>query len=129
MAYDLHIERADERRIALNEWRDAVKATEGVRLFTAASHTLTIPSTGQVATFRASEGDTEVFFPDVGQWHFVFLWRGKSAVFAARFDTTDTSHPIWRAAVALATRLGAAIRGDGGELYDFHTGKAMGSNG
>ena len=39
MAYDLHIERADETPIALSEWRAAIEATEGVRLFAAAAHT------------------------------------------------------------------------------------------
>jgi hypothetical protein len=123
MAYDLHIERGDERPIALSEWRAAVEATEGVRLFAAAAHTTTNPKTGEVIRIGAREGDTEVFFPDTGEWHSVFRWRGKSAVFAARFDPTETSHPVWRAAVALATRLGAVIRGDEGEAYDFQTGE------
>ena len=59
MAYDLHIERAGERPIALNEWRAAVEATAGVRLFTAAVHTATNPRTGATVSFRAREGDTE----------------------------------------------------------------------
>jgi hypothetical protein len=117
MAYDLHIERADETPIALSEWRDAIDATEGVRLFAAAAHTITNPKTGEVIRIGAREGDTEVLFPD-GQWVSVFRWRAKSAVFAARSDPT-----AWRAAVALATRLGAVIRGDEGELYDFQTGE------
>jgi hypothetical protein len=63
-----------------------------------------------------------VLFSD-GEWISVFRWRGESAAFTARFDPTKTSHPAWRAAVALATRLGAVIRGDEGELYDFQTGE------
>ena len=111
MAYDLHIERADETPIALSDWRAAVEATEGVRLFAAAAHTITNPKTGEVISIGAREGDTEVLFPD-GEWVSVFRGRGESAVFAARFDPTETSHPAWRAAVALATGLGAVIRGD-----------------
>lgn len=122
MAYDLHIERADETRIALSEWRAAIEATEGVRLFAATAHTITNPKTGEVISIGAREGDAEVLFPD-GEWISVFRWRGKSAAFTARFDPTETSHPAWRAAVALATHLGAEIRGDEGEAYDFQTGE------
>jgi len=122
MAYDLHIERADERPIALSEWRGAVEATEGVRLFAAAAHTITNPKTGEVISIGARDGDAEVLFPG-GEWHSVFRWRGESAVFAARFDPTETSHPVWRAAVSLATHLGAVIRGDEGDAYDFQTGE------
>jgi len=123
MAYYLHIERADESPIAFSEWRAAVEATEGGRLFAAAAHTGINPKTGEVFSMRTSEGDTEVFFPDENEWGSIFRWRGESAVFSARFDTTETSHPTWRAAVALATLLGATIRGDDGEVYDLKTGE------
>ena len=122
MAYDLHIERAGEQPLTLNEWLAAVGATEGLRLFAAAARTVTNPQTGEVISIRASEGDAEVLFPD-GERRSVFRWRGQSAVFAVRFDPTETSHPVWRAAVSLATHLEAVIRGDEGEVYDFQTGE------
>lgn len=122
MAYDLHIERADESPIALSDWRAAIEATEGVRVFAAAAHTVTNPKTGEVISIGAREGDAEVLIPD-GEWISVFRWRGESAAFTARFDPTETSHPAWRAAVALATRLRAVIRGDEGEVYGFQTGE------
>jgi hypothetical protein len=125
VAYYLHIERADESPIAFSEWRTAVEATEGVRLFAAAAHIGINPQTGEVLSMRAGEGDTEVFFPEENEWGSIFMWRGKSAVFAARFDTTETSHPAWRAAVALAILLGATIRGDEGEVYDPKTGNVL----
>jgi hypothetical protein len=124
MAYDLHIERPEKQPIALSEWRLAVQATEGVRLFGANAHRIRNPKTGEVISVGAREGDAEVFFADVGEWRAVFLWRGESAVFAARFDTTDKSHPVWKAAVALASRLGATIRGDEGEEYLSSSGGA-----
>ena len=124
MAYDLHIERTNQEPIALSEWRAVVENTNGVRLFAGAGHTVTNPKTGEVISVGARDGDTEVFFPNDSEWRSVFRWRGKSAVFAARFNTTETSHPVWQAAVALASRLDAVIRGDGGEIYDFETGKA-----
>jgi hypothetical protein len=125
MAHDLHIERPDGLLIPLSEWRAAVEATEGVRLFTADRHTMTIPDTGQVVNTRAREGDAEVFFRDSGEWRFVFRWFEGAAAFKPRFELTETAHPVWRAAVALATRLGAVIRGDEGESYDFHTGEMI----
>ena len=123
MAYDLHIERPHNSPIALSEWFAAVEKVEGVRLFAAAAHTITNPKTGEVISIRAREGDAEVFFPEKDEWHSVFRWRGESAVFAATFDPTETSHPVWRAAVKLANHLGAELRGDGGELYDLETGE------
>jgi hypothetical protein len=122
MAYDLHIERADESSIALVDWRAAIETSEGERLFAAAAQTITNPKTGEVISIDAREGDVEVLFPG-GEWVSVFRWRGESAAFTARFDPTETSHPAWRAAVALATHLGAVIRGDEGEIYDFQTGE------
>lgn len=123
MAYYLHIEGQTRPPIELSEWRAAVEALEGVRLFAAAAHTVINPKTDEVISIGAREGDTEVFFSDTDEWHSIFRWRGDSAVFAPQFDPTETSHPTWRAAVALATHLGAVIRGDEGEVYDFETGE------
>jgi hypothetical protein len=131
MAYDFHIERKRDSPdsnltpISLAECRAAVAATEGVRLFAARAHTITNPKTGEVISIPAREGDAEVFFSDGGQWHSVFRWRGDSAVFAGRVDPRDTSHPVWVAAVALATYLSAVIRGDRGEIYDLQTGEII----
>ena len=48
-----------------------------------------------------------------------------SAAFKARFEAGDASHPAWAAAVSLADRLGAEIRGDAGEVYDLQTGQVI----
>src|SRR5438552_1468230 len=37
----------------------------------------------------------------------------------------DASHPVWAAAVALASHLDAVIRGDEGEIYDLQTGEIV----
>lgn len=128
MAYELHIKRSDENPIALSEWHAAIKATEGTRIITTATHAITNPKTGEVIKVGAREGDAEVYFAESDKWQAVFRWRGKSAAFAARFDAAGPSHPVWKAAVALATRLGATIRGDSGEVYDFHTVKVIGGS-
>ena len=40
-----------------------------------------------------------------------------------QFRAGDSSHPVWSKAVELASRLGAVIRGDDGEIYDLATGE------
>jgi hypothetical protein len=133
MGYDLHIERpaddpdAEPIPIPLEEWRAAIAATEGVRLVTAAAHTWTNPASGQVLSVPAQDGDAEVFFPADGQWRSVFRWSsdGGAASSSARFDPGDLAHPVWIAAVALASRVGGAIRGDDGERYDLQTGEIV----
>jgi hypothetical protein len=135
MAYALHIERpaddpdAQPIPIPLEEWRAAIAATPGVRLFAAAEHTWTNPASGQVISIPAHDGDAEVFFPADGQWRSVFRWSsdGGSASFAARFDPGDLAHPVWAAAVALASRLGATNQGGDGEIYDLKTGEIVDS--
>jgi hypothetical protein len=122
MAYCLHIERAAEKPIALCEWQAAIQSTQGVRLFAAEAHIGTNPTTGEILSMRAGEGDAEVYLPESGEWTSVFRWFGESAAFAPRVDVIDPAHPTWKAAVALATFLGAGIRGDEGETYDFATG-------
>ena len=123
MAYDLHIERIGGAPITLEEWRAATASTDGIRLRAAVPHTITNPKTGEIISMSSREGDAEVFFTQDDRWQFVFRWRGDSAVFAARFDPIEPSHPVWAAAVGLASHLGAKIRGDDGEVYDFQTGK------
>lgn len=131
MAYCLHICRptkdpdSDPTPIPLEEWRAAVAATEGVRLFSGKAHIATLPTKGQVVKVSANEGDAEVFFPSDGQWYPVFRWFEGSASFAARLEPGDASHPVWAVAASLATHLGAAISGDEGENYDLRTGQVI----
>ena len=133
MPYCLHISRLTEdpdedlTPIPLEEWRAAVAVTEGVRVFTGKSHIATLPTTGQVIKVSANEGDAEVFFPSDDRWYLVFTWFEGSASFAARLDPADASNRVWAVAASLATRLGAVIRGDEGELYDLRTGRVMGT--
>jgi hypothetical protein len=135
MGYDLHIERtrnlpdSDPTPISIEEWRAAITATEGVRLFAGDFHGVRNPKTGQYVGVRASDGDVEVFFPDEEQWYCVFHWFEGSANFRGRCKLGDTSDPVWASAVALASRLGALIRGDEGEIYDLRTGAIIGSVG
>src|SRR3954451_18905137 len=109
MAYYLHIERAGDdpdfeaRAIPLQEWRAAVQATKGVRLFATQAHTATNPQTGEIISVRANADDVEVYFADDDRWHAAIYWHKSSAAIPARqLQPGDTSNPVWVAAVDLA---------------------------
>jgi len=129
MAYELHIERVplsdggEPTPIPLDEWKSALSAIEGVRLCSPGANTITNPKTGEVISIPRRDGDAEVYFPDERAWHQVFRWFEGAAHVNARFEPGDSSHPVWAAAVALASRLGAVIRGDDGGVYDLQTGE------
>mgnify|MGYP000896878071 CR=1 FL=1 len=131
MAYELHIERlplSDEGEptpIPLDEWKSALSATEGVRTCPSGANSITNPKTGGIISIPSRDGDAEVYFSDERAWHPVFRWFKGAAHVNARFEPGDSSHPVWVAAVALATRLGAVIRGDNGEAYDLQTGEVI----
>lgn len=131
MAYELHIERfppntEDGRTpIPLADWKSALSAVEGVRLCPLGVNTITNPKTGERISIPRSDGDAEVYFPHERVWHPVFRWFEGVVHVNATFEPGDSSHPAWTAAVALASRLNAAIRGDDGEVYDLETGRII----
>jgi len=131
MAYELHIERlpvndeGEPTPIPLEDWKAAIAATQGVRLFTADAHTITNPATGEVISIAKRDGDAEVYFPEVGKWISAFRWFEGSAKFNARFMSGKLHDPVWMAAAALASHLDAVIRGDEGERYDLKTAEVI----
>lgn len=131
MAYEFHIERLplnDECEltpIGLEDWKAALSATEGVRLCSPGANTITNPKTGDIISIPRRDGDAEVCFPDEQAWCPVFRWFEGAAHVNAKFDPGDLSHPVWAAVTALASRLGAVVRGDHGEIYDLQTGEMI----
>jgi len=131
MGYDLHIERrgrdadADPIAIPLEEWKAALSAAEGVRLLSDREVRTTNPKTGEVISISTRDGDAEVFWTEDGKWRPAFSWRRGSVKFAGHLEPGDRAHPVWAAAVVLAARLGAMIRGDEGEVYDLETGEVV----
>ena len=131
MAYELHIERlplndeGEPTPIPLGDWKAALAATKGVRLCPPGVYSITNPMTGEVISMPLQDGDAEIYFPDARAWYPAFGWFEGAAQFKAMFEPGDSSHPVWAAAVALASRLGAVIRGDDGEVYDLRTGKII----
>jgi hypothetical protein len=131
MAYELHIERRrlaliiQRESIPLDDWKAALSATEGVRLCPPGANIFTNPKTGEIISIPRRDGDAEVYFSDERVWHPVFRWFEGAAHVNAKFEPGDSSQPVWVAAVALAARLGAVIRGDDGESYDLQTGEVI----
>lgn len=128
MAYELHIERLDENGkitpIRLEDWKETVAATRGLRLCPPGVQAVTYPG-GATINIPKKDGDVEVYFAEKKEWQPVFQWSSGAASLNARFDPGDVSHPVWKAAAALASRLGAVIRGDDGETYDPQTGEIV----
>jgi len=123
MAYELHIEK-HEGTLSLDEWKEAVASSEGVRLLSQ-DHSITNSETGEIISLPRRHGDAEVFFPDQQVWRSAFRWANGRASFRANFSPGDLSNPIWRAAVGLASSLNAIVRGDEGEIYDLATGEVI----
>ena len=136
MGYDLHIERTRKRP---DSEPTPISIESGVRQSPRLKVSAYSPATfmefsirrpASMSAFVRTMGDAEVLVPDEEQWCWVFAWVGASAKFTARGCTRgDTQDPVWASAVALASRLGALIRGDEGEIYDLRTGAIIGSVG
>jgi hypothetical protein len=129
MGYDLHIERQGKDRdsdpIPLADWKAALALTEGVRSLAERDVRATNPKTGAVISISTRDGDAEVLWTDEGEWRPAFSWSRGSIKFSGHLTPGDRAHPVWAAAVQLATRLGAVIRGDEGERYDLETGEVV----
>ena len=127
MSYSLYIKRATEP-VTLKEWVEAVESTDGIRICDSESHTTKNPQTGATIGLRARPGDAEIFDGDTNQWHFAVMWRDGQAEFNARIIANaidgDLSDPFWIMFLSLATKLGAEISGEEGEIYDTTTVKA-----
>jgi len=116
---------SDPIPISLADWKDALSRSEGVRLLGDREVRTTNPTTGEVISIPVRDGDAEVFWADEDQWRPAFSWRRGSIKFSGHLEPGDRAHPVWAAAVLLATRLGAVIRGDEGEVYDLETGEVV----
>lgn len=119
MAYMIHIARgADTARIALEEWVAAVERIPGVRLADG-DYTVRLPETGQTFVLRNNGGDAELHFAHVGEWRRVFRWDEESVQFVGTEEFgADPACQLRSVARALATELGAVVRGEDGRIFD-----------
>jgi hypothetical protein len=96
MAYEIHIERiADDGSptdppLSLDEWKTAVNATDRVRLVSSAE-SVTNPTTGEVITIGASEGNAEMLVDE--QWIPVFRWSNSLVSFEGLPSFDDPNAP------------------------------------
>lgn len=132
MPYALYLERfaadsAEAEPPPFAEWTAAVAAVPGTRLYEGSVYSATNPMTGDTISMHVAAGSAEVFFPDKKAWHLVFIRHpGSGSVsFDVHFEPGDQNSPVWMAAVALASQLGARISGDEGEFYDLQTGAVL----
>ncbi len=119
MAYELRIVRKFSK-LTLEEWKQAVSATNGVRL-APTNHVVKNPATGEVIEMLRKEGDAEALVEN--RWHLVFRWLNGKVSFVAPNDQEIPRGEVWMAARSLAQSLNAVIEGEEGEMYDIRTGK------
>ena len=119
MAYTLKIERNGEEQIPLEEWLDAVEATEGIRPCAGEQHTARNPLSGATMSMPVRPGDVEIHDPSTDQWRFCVRWDGGTPSFNARVVERaldgDLSDPVWQALHSVANKLSANIVGEEGE--------------
>lgn len=126
MAYELHIERAG-KDISQEEWESAVRYTEGMR-FSSGDAVAVNPTTGEEIRILAGPNeDADVLFETRGflgfgrkkEWIRVFRLSNGRISFKGTPSVESPKDPVHRAAVLLASALGASIVGDEGETYEW----------
>jgi hypothetical protein len=136
MTYAFYFERDKARsHLSLTEWRAAVTATPGVRLVSAPQEGLydwidywVNPSGSSGQQFHDQPDraeDAEVLFPVNGTWRRAFYWhqRPEPGLGVVSFEACPSSvpqaeYPVWIAAQALATLLGAELVGQDDTAYE-----------
>lgn len=109
MAYELHLER-ESGFLCYDDWLKAIEAVDGVRLYSKERYD-NDPDLEQPFPFHPPEGTAEMQFDN--DWIPVFYWQGGSVV----FKLGDEAEKVLAAALAMAERMNADVRGDEGELY------------
>lgn len=125
MSYSLHIERSPAE-LTLEEWIEAVKKQEGVKLIEGGSK-ITNPKTGEVISIPGRPGDVAVLFHSKGffgfgsesEWHPCISFFGGRASFKAPIDMQSPNDPLRAAVSELAKTLGAKVVGDEGEVFEW----------
>jgi hypothetical protein len=113
MGYEIHIERTPA--FTLEEWRTAVRASDGVRL--EGSGATAVNLTREVISIAGKDGDAQVNIG--GRWLPCFRWRRAGSVaFNASADFSQYESELRKTVRQLAGKLSAVVRGDDGEGYD-----------
>jgi len=124
VAYELHLVR--DGGIDLAEWRSLISSVDGVR--EAAADWVTKLPRGQELRVKVSPGDAEVLvepgrlwriFGAKPAWYPFFRYRNGRVNFKAAFEVDNPEDRRRRLIALLASRLGAQVQGDDGEVYEF----------
>ena len=112
MAYELHIER--DRAIEIEEWIKVVSSLTGLRL-TEQQAAVVNHISGEQIVMESRAGDVSMEVD--GGWMPTFRLASGAVHFRAP-HCTDSSDPVMRSALLLASKLNAVVRGDDGDEYD-----------
>lgn len=116
MAYEIHIERKDGQEIGLDEWKQAVEATDGIRLATD-NMSFQNPRTGQTIGFEGGPGDVEMHFPDSEEWLPCIRFAHGRGSFKATKEFDEDTSSFRQIVRAVSAKLDAHLVGDEGEVY------------
>ena len=122
MGHSLHLELPNEEELNLEVWLKAVDETDGARPAGSEAHQARNPKTGEVIRIEGSKGDVEIYDPEEEAWHPVLHWNERAG--AASFNSRalpivgdQLVGPVSEVVKSLATKVGAQIAGDEGEIY------------
>jgi hypothetical protein len=118
LSYKLKIKA--EQRFDLEKWTETIEAVESVRLCGLDFQEVKGPK-GELVRCPTSEGDAEIFIPELNEWVVVFHFNERGYASFRAPQTTSLKDPVWSAAVVLAQLLKAKIVGEEGEYFDLKT--------
>ena len=121
-AVEIHLEREGagglRAWIPLDEWCEAVRLTEGIRL-AADQEPARNPVTGKAISFGEVAGEAEVFFPTDNAWRRIFRWDPAGYVsFFASADFWERSCRLREVALELANRMRAHVLDEHGTIFE-----------
>ena len=103
--------------IGVEDWEEAVREQDGVRLADGVAPAVTNPVTDETISRPARRGDAEWQDPATGDWLPAMAWREGAVSLSAPRDFDDAQSPLRVTLRALAERLGADVTGEEGEAY------------
>jgi hypothetical protein len=118
LSYKLKIKA--KQRFDLEKWTEIIEAVESVRLCELDFQEVEGPK-GELLRWPTSEGDAEIFIPEVNDWVVVFHFNERGYATFRAPQNRSLKDPVWSAAVVLAKLSEAKIVGEEGEFYDLET--------
>lgn len=122
IAMEIHLEREGagglRAWIPLDEWCEAVRLTEGIRL-AADQEPARNPVTGKAISFGEIAGEAEVYFPAEDAWRRIFRWDPAGYIsFFAPADFRKPPSRLREIASELAKRMRAHVLDEHGTMFE-----------